>query len=112
MAGRWNRGTSPQLDLQSRTEQTWAPQWLSRLSVDFGLGRDLTARGIGPHIRLRADSAGPEAHFEFCVSLSLHPSPTHALSLSVPKINKRKKKNKKKKNHSKQSHLFLVVIKF
>ena len=36
-----------------------------------------------PHIRLCADSSEPGACFEFCVSLSLCPFPTHALSLPL-----------------------------
>ena len=39
-----------------------------------------------PHVKLCADSSEPRAYFEICVSLSLslslRPSPTHALSLS------------------------------
>ena len=59
----------------------------------FGSGHDLTAHGFEPHIRLCANSSEPGARFRFCVSLSLCPSPFHALSLFVPKINKRWKKN-------------------
>ena len=46
-----------------------------------------------PHIGLWADGSESGACFRFCVSLSLCPSPVHALSLSVSKINKRSKKN-------------------
>ena len=44
-----------------------------------------------PHVRLCADSSEPEACFGFCVSLSLCPSPAHALSLS--KVNTNIKRN-------------------
>ena len=36
-----------------------------------------------PRVRLCADSSEPGAYFGFCVSLSLFPSPAHALSVSV-----------------------------
>ena len=42
-----------------------------------------------------ADSSDPGARFQFCVSLCLCPSPVHALSLSVSKINILKKLKKK-----------------
>ena len=38
--------------------------------------------GFEPHIGLCADSSEPGACIRFCVSLSLCPSPAHALSLS------------------------------
>ena len=43
-----------------------------------------------PRVGLWADGSEPGACFRFCVSLSLCPSPVHALSLSVPKINKKR----------------------
>ena len=46
-------------------------------------------REFEPRVRLWADGSEPGACFRFCVSLSLCPSPVHALSLSVPKINKK-----------------------
>ena len=58
---------------------------------DFGSGRDLMVRGFEPHMGLCADRSEPGACFGFCVSLSLCPSPVHALSLSLSKINKREK---------------------
>ena len=67
-----------------------APGWLSRLRSDFGSGHDLAVCEFEPCVRLCADGSEPGACFGFCVSLSLCPSPVHALSLSVPqKINKR-----------------------
>ena len=66
-----------------------APGWRSRLSVRLQPGRDLAVRGFEPRVRLWADGSEPGACFRFCVSLSLCPSPVHAVSLSVPKINKR-----------------------
>ena len=55
---------------------------------DFTSGHDLTIREFKPRIRLCADSSEPGACLGFCVSLSLWPSPVHAPSLSVSKINK------------------------
>ena len=76
-----------------------APGWRSRLSVRLQPGHDLAVREFEPRVRLWADGSGPGACFRFCVSLSLCPSSIHALSLSVPKINKNvEKKLKKNKN--------------
>ena len=69
-----------------------APGWRSRLSVRLQPGHDLAVREFEPRVRLWADGSEPGACFLLCVSLSLCPSPVHALSLSVPKINKRWKK--------------------
>ena len=55
---------------------------------DFGSGHDLTVCEFEPHIGLCADSLEPGTCFGFCASLSLCPSPAHALSLSVSKVNK------------------------
>ena len=55
-----------------------------------GSGRSLTVRGFEPGVGLCADSLEPGACFRFCVSLSLCPSPAHALSLSLSKINIKK----------------------
>ena len=66
-----------------------APGWHSRLSVRLQPGHNLAVREFEPRVGLWADGSEPEACFRFCVSLSLCPSPVHALSLSVPKINKR-----------------------
>ena len=65
-------------------------------AADFGSGHDLAVHEFEPRVRLCADGSEPGACFRLCVSLSLCPSPVHALSLSVPKINKRWKKIKKK----------------
>ena len=67
----------------------WAPGWHSWLSVRIQPAHDLAVREFEPRVRLWADGWEPGACFRFCVSLSLCPSPVHALSLSVPKINKR-----------------------
>ena len=66
-----------------------APGWRSRLSVRLQPGHDLAVREFEPRVRVWADGSEPGACVRFCVSLSLCPSPVHALSLSVPKINKR-----------------------
>ena len=61
------------------------PGWLSRLSVRLQPGHDLAVREFEPRVRLWADGSEPGACFRFCVSLSLCPSPVHALSLSCLK---------------------------
>ena len=61
-----------------------------------GSGHDLVVCEFKPHVRSCADSSEPAACFEFCVSLSLCPSPAHTLplpcscsaSLCLSKINK------------------------
>ena len=76
---------------------------------DFGSGHDLTIGGFEPRVGLCADSSEPGACFRFCVSLSLWPSPTHALSLSVKnKINI--KKNLKKKLFAYSTGSFVMFI--
>ena len=70
-----------------------APGWRSRLGVRLRPGHDLAVREFEPRVRLWAEGSEPGACFRFCVSLSLCPSPIHALSLSVPKMKKRWKKN-------------------
>ena len=62
-----------------------APGWRSRLSVRLQPGHDLAVCEFEPRVWLWADGSEPGACFRFCVSLSLCPSPVHALSLSVPK---------------------------
>ena len=77
---------------------TGAPGWRSRLSVRLQPGHDLAVREFEPHVRLWADGSEPGACFRFCVSLSLCPSPVHALSIYFQKINKRWKKKKRISN--------------
>ena len=67
--------------------------WVS----SFGSGHDLAVREFEPRVGLCADSSEPGACFGFCVSLSLWPSPIHALSLSQKWINVKKKLKKKRK---------------
>ena len=55
---------------------------------DFGSGPDLAVHEFEPRVGLCADRSEPGACFRFGVSLSLCPSPAHALSLSISKINK------------------------
>ena len=57
---------------------------------NFGSGHDLAVRGFEPRVGPCADSSEPGARFGVCVSLSLCPPPTHALSvsLSLSKMNK------------------------
>ena len=72
-----------------------APGWLSQLSVQLGSGHDLMVREFEPHVGLCADSLEPGACFGLCVSFSLCPSPTCALSLYVSQnINVKKIKKK------------------
>ena len=66
-----------------------APGWLSRLSGRLRLRSWSHRCEFELCVGLCADSSEPEACFGFCVSLSLWPSPVHALSLSVSKINKK-----------------------
>ena len=75
--------------MANEIRKTGAPGWRSRLSVRLQPGHDLAVREFEPRVGLWADGSEPGACFRFCVSLSLCPSPVHALSLSVPKINKR-----------------------
>ena len=65
-----------------------APGWRSQLGVRLQPGHDLAVREFEPRVRFWADGSEPGACFRFCVSLSLCPSPAHALSLSPSKINK------------------------
>ena len=55
---------------------------------NFGSGHDLTVCGFEPYIGLYADSSESRACFWSCVSLSLCPSPAHALSLPLSLKNK------------------------
>ena len=57
--------------------------WVAQ-SVKRGLqpGHDLAVREFKPRVGLWADGSEPGTCFRFCVSLSLCPSPVHALSLS------------------------------
>ena len=73
-----------------KNDRSGAPGWRSRLSVRLQPGRDLAVREFEPRVGLWADGSEPGACFQFYVSLSLCPSPIHALSLSVPKINKKR----------------------
>ena len=75
--------------LNARTGGAWVAQSLRRPTLGFCSGRDLTVCEFEPRVGLCADGSEPGACFGFWVSLSLCPSPVHALSLSVPKINKR-----------------------
>ena len=53
---------------------------------EFNSGHDLTVHGFEAHVSLCADSSEPGACFGFCVSLSLYPSLTCALSLCLSVI--------------------------
>ena len=72
-------------------------QLVKRLTLGFSSGHDLTVREFESRIWLCAESSEPGACFRFCVSLSLCPSSTCALSLSVSKIKNISKIKKKKK---------------
>ena len=73
--------------------------WVS----NFGSGHDLIVRVFEPCIRLCADSSEPGTCFGFCVSLSIFPSSTHSLSLSVSqKMNKHFKNFKKNSTNLKK----------
>ena len=68
---------------------TWVAQCQAS---DFGSGHDLVVHEFEPRVRLCADCSEPGACFAFCVSVSLCPSPTHALSFSVSLKNKHLKR--------------------
>ena len=63
-------------------QSAWVAQLVRHLTCGFGSGHDLTVHEFKPHIRLCADISEPGASFEFCVSLSLCPSPACTVSLS------------------------------
>ena len=65
-----------------------APGWRSRLSVRLQPGHDLAVREFEPRVGLWAGGSEPGACFRFCVSLSLCPTPAHALSLFLSLKNK------------------------
>ena len=81
MLNRWSHSGAP----GSLFENTYQGR-RSRLSVRLQPGHDLAVREFEPRVGLWADGSESGACFRFCVSLSLCPSPVHALSLSVPKI--------------------------
>ena len=73
--------------------------WVAQLVKHPTMAQDMISRFVSSSPAsgsVLADSSETGACFRFCVSLSLCPSPAHALSLSVSKINKRQniKKNK------------------
>ncbi|VFV40155.1 Hypothetical predicted protein [Lynx pardinus] len=87
--GSWGRALAGGPAQRGMARSPGAPGWRSRLSVRLQPGHDLAVREFEPRVGLWADGSEPGACFRFCVSFSLCPSPVHALSLSVPKINKR-----------------------
>lgn len=62
-------------------QQVRVSGWLSRLGVRHGSGHDLMVHEFETHVELCADISEPGACFGF--SLSLCPSLTKALSLSI-----------------------------
>ena len=77
-------------------------------AADFSSGHDLAVCEFEPRVWLCADSSEPGACFRLCVSFSLWPSPIHALSLSVPKINLKKKKDRYSRTNCKKVRLWSV----
>ena len=73
------------------------------IQPNFSSHHHLTVHEFEPHIGLCADSLEPGSCFRFCVTLSLCPSPTCSLSLSLSKINKHFKIKKKLLYHIKKS---------
>ena len=59
-----------------------APGWFGQ-SSDFGSGRNLKALEFEPRTGFYADSSEAGVYFGFCVLVSLCPSPTDALFLSL-----------------------------
>ena len=72
------------------TRGTWVVQSVKRLTLDFGSGHDLMVCEIEPHVESHFGNAEP-AWDSLSPSLSLYPSPTYALFLSL-KITKLFKK--------------------
>ena len=66
-----------------KESQCWGAWVAQSLSVRLQPGHDLAVREFEPRVGLWADGSEPGARFRFCVSLSLCPSPVHALSLSL-----------------------------
>ena len=62
------------------TRGAWGAQAVTRLTLDLNSGHDLTVHGFESRVRLSADSRDC---LGFCVSLSLCPSPGHALSVCL-----------------------------
>ena len=69
----WNEGRGAELGGRA-PGGAWVAQSAERLTLDFSSGHDLTVCGIGPHIRLRADSVEP-AWDSLPTSHSLCPAP-------------------------------------
>ena len=84
----------PPLSPDLQGVQSQKERFLGRLggsvgeASSFGSGHDLAGGGFEPRVGLCADRSEPGACFGFCVSLSLCPSPAHALSLSLSLKNK------------------------
>ena len=125
---RWWRG-SPAGNFSKNLQAVLIPQIMQNRSVAFPVGNlkdtlrgawvaqlvkcptlasghDLAVREFEPHVGLCADSSEPAACFGFCVWLSL-PLPC-LCSVSVPEINKLKKK--KLKRDTLTWHLLCVRI--
>ena len=89
MPWKHHRNEQPGLGGNQDTEPvwgTWVAQRVTRLTLDFGSGHNLTVPDFEPRVRLCTDSV--ESTWN-SVSLSLCPSPAHSLSLSPNKqINK------------------------
>ena len=66
--------------LTKKSRGAWVAQWVERPTHDWGSGHDITVCEMEPHVRLCAANSEPASD-----SLSLCPSPAHALSLSLPK---------------------------
>ena len=78
----------------SKAQGAWVVQLVEHLTLDFGSGHDLTVCELEPHIGLQADSA-ESAWDSLSLSLSLLLSCSRVLSLSLQKINLKKKKPRK-----------------
>ena len=74
----------------AHTRGTRVAQSVTRPTLGFGSGHSLTVREFEPRVGLCADSSEPGACFGFCVSLSLCPSPAHALPVCLSLSQKKK----------------------
>ena len=70
----------------------WVPQYVKRLTLDFGLGHDVTVHEMEFQVGLRAASTEPAWDCLVSLSLSRPPPPPHRSCSSSPslslKINK------------------------
>ena len=83
LKNQWKKDCQPQnTSLLKMLWSTWAAPSVKGLTLGFGSGRDLTVCEFEPHVGLCTDRAEPAWD---SLSLSLCPSPVHAVPLSLNK---------------------------